>query len=178
MRILPLINTKSNTSFSVLLLPSELEHKTIGVQSTMQISTICYMQPSYIAEQSGDLQQTIDLFNVQNQYFCDYVRAVEPFCDTDATENHAWRVAFTMVGGETAHLHPFGANVLRVFKLGGLMDAQSIQDGCARWATILDIRTAGMGASDDGLVSSRPPLPHLPHAKSVITLVVAAPHMP
>jgi hypothetical protein len=158
MRVLPLINTSSNTSFFFLLLPSELDHKTIGVQSPQRMNTF-WIQPSYTAEQSGNLQQMIDLFNQQNQYFYDYVRAVEPFCDADAGDNQIWRFAISMVGGEAAHLHPFGAKVQRVFKLGGLMNAQSIQDGYARWAVVLGMRTSGMGVSDDGLVSSRPPLP-------------------
>jgi hypothetical protein len=79
-------------------------HHEIGRGSALTTSMIFYINPCYVAEKSGNVQQLLDLFNHHCQYAEAYVSAIEPFsADSNLEEFHCKHsvVCFTQLCSHT-----------------------------------------------------------------------------
>ena len=112
------------------------------------------MHAAYLAEKDGNLQHLIEAFGVQRKYMNDYSRRIDLYSADDNFEGVLdLGVHASLVGMETAHLHPFQKRLLESFRLAGwTSDIQVFKERYSASPFLEGVRS--MLSSSDGSVST------------------------
>ena len=109
------------------------------------------MHAAYLAEKDGNLQHLIEAFGVQRKYMNDYSRHIDLYSADDNFEGvQDLGVHASLVGIETAHLHPFQNRLLEGFRLAGLTAVQMFKERFSASPFLAGLRS--MLSSSDGSV--------------------------